>query len=194
MNYLTGSIWTSIFVSMILSLVSVTFLLSTYKYFDDKYTQQGKPTPFQQNIEDMINNYKILLITTISLIIFMLFILVGYTPDLDTAYTVIKGFLLKDRNKTTSNTSTPDLKKNYFDFTKQVFGEIIPVVWIQFTKRPISYAIELAMLFFKTMYDYSFYVLIFFLEIFNLAIITMSSYGVKMSNDFMIYKQYTYAQ
>jgi hypothetical protein len=168
---------------MILSLVSVTFLLSTYKYFDDKYTQFGKPTPFTKNIEDMINDYKIMLITTISLIIFMLFVLVGYTSDLDKAYVIIKEFALNGINRSGSDKSTSDVKKKYFDFAKY-----------SFTQRPISYIFELFMSFFKMIYDYSFYIFIVFLEIFNLAIITMSSYGVKMSNDFMLYKQYTYTQ
>jgi len=229
MNYLTGSIWTSIFTSMILTLVSLTFLLSTYKYFDDKYTQFGKPIPFTKNIIDMINNYKILIITTISLIIFMLFILVGYTPDLNVIYNTLKDnitldnikyyiyqydilYLLQEFNSYTQLYKVPYINNflNRFLYTNLLFRIIIPIILLPFNLiytiliRIFQFIFYIFLSIFRisqsefklspTMIIICYAMVFFFLELFNLAIITMSSYGIKMSNDFMLYKQYTYAQ
>jgi hypothetical protein len=127
MSYLTKSIWLTIFVGMVLGLVSLTFFISIYKFFDDKYAKQNIPMPFNKDIINMINNYKILFITNVSLIVLLL------------SFTIYKNDYL---NKDTYN--------------------------IMFSPIYVMAIIGLM----------------------EAAIIGISSYGVKISNDFMLYKQY----
>jgi hypothetical protein len=112
---------------MVLGLVSLTLFISIYKFFDDKYAKQNISMPFNKDIIKMINDYKILFITNVGLIILLL------------SFTIYKNDYL---NK---------------DPYRIMFSPIYVMAIIGLIEA---------------------------------AIIGISSYGVKMSNDFMLYKQY----
>jgi hypothetical protein len=127
MSYLTKSIWLVIFVGMVLGIVSLTFFISTYKFFDDKYAKRNIPMPFNDDTITMINNFKILFITNVGLIIMLL------------SFAIYKNEYLN--------------KDPYEMIFKPVY--IMAIVGLV-----------------------------------EAAIIGISSYGIKMSNDFMLLKQY----
>jgi len=127
MSYLTKSIWLVVFTGMVLGLVSLTFFISTYKFFDDKYTKKNIRMPFDNDTITMIKNFKILFITNVGLIMLLLL------------FTIYKNEYLN--------------------------------------KDPYE-------MIFKPLYITALIGLV------EASIIGISSYGIKMSNDFMLLKQY----
>jgi len=125
-SYLAISIWFSIFVGLMIKLVSLILMIVTFKKFDDKYISKSIAVKFSHKIKKMLNDYKILFITSISLII--LFIFATFMIDFNNKSMVmlsLSGFFITIINLAIIGISSTELafSNQFIDYEKSYHGD-----------------------------------------------------------------------